>query len=207
MCSDRVPVGGRPRPFGLAAGDRRAGRLSLRGARASPGATSTPQAPSAPTTSGSAPPRVATRGVEHAIASIAGKENPSYRLGTTATSALAISRARVWVGRSQIAALAASPKAMIALATRPSGRGLPATTSSTSSLQRIATASTSTRRPFSGLSALLMATMRPGTRALEKRWEECRVHPDRHDPRSAPGYAEVHGRYPPPRRRTRRGWG
>ena len=42
-----------------------------------------------PTTSGSAPPVVATSGVPHAIPSMAGSENPSYSDGTTATSASA----------------------------------------------------------------------------------------------------------------------
>jgi hypothetical protein len=46
-----------------------------------------------PTTSGSAPARVATSGVAQAIASIAGSENPSYSDGTTATSADASSAA------------------------------------------------------------------------------------------------------------------
>ena len=45
--------------------------------------------PSVPTTSGSAPPVVATTGTPHAIASIAGSEKPSYSDGTTATSASA----------------------------------------------------------------------------------------------------------------------
>ena len=43
----------------------------------SSGATSRPVSPSTPTTSGSAPPVVATTATPHAIASMAGRENPS----------------------------------------------------------------------------------------------------------------------------------
>ena len=48
-----------------------------------------PLTPCSPTTSGSAPPVVATSGTAQAIASIAGSENPSYSEGTTAISASA----------------------------------------------------------------------------------------------------------------------
>ena len=54
-----------------------------------PGGTSRPVTPLSPTTSGSAPPVVARSGVPQAMASIAGNENPSYKDGTTASSASA----------------------------------------------------------------------------------------------------------------------
>ena len=53
----------------------------------SPGATSRAHSPSGPTTSGSAPARLATIGVPLAMASTAGSENPSYSEGMQATSA------------------------------------------------------------------------------------------------------------------------
>ena len=43
--------------------------------------------PSLPMTSGTAPPVVPTSGVPQAIASMAGREKPSYSDGTTAISA------------------------------------------------------------------------------------------------------------------------
>ncbi len=46
-------------------------------APASSGATSSPVTPSVPTTSGRAPPVVATSGTPQAMASMAGRENPS----------------------------------------------------------------------------------------------------------------------------------
>ena len=51
-----------------------------------PGSVSSAVSPSRPTTSGIAPPVVATIGAPQAIASMAGRENPSYSDGTTATS-------------------------------------------------------------------------------------------------------------------------
>src|SRR5882757_7467912 len=52
-----------------------------------PGRTNRAHSPSVPTTSGSAPARLATIGVPLAIASTAGSENPSYSEGMHATSA------------------------------------------------------------------------------------------------------------------------
>ena len=56
---------------------------------ASPGAQDKTVSLSAPVTSGNAPPVVATRQVPVAIASMAGRLKPSYKLGTTANSASA----------------------------------------------------------------------------------------------------------------------
>ena len=53
----------------------------------SPGGTCRQVSPSAPVTSGRAPPVVATSGTPHDIASTAGSEKPSYSDGTTASSA------------------------------------------------------------------------------------------------------------------------
>ena len=47
------------------------------------GATVSAAMPLGPTTSGNAPPVVVTSGAPHAMASMAGSEKPSYRLGTT----------------------------------------------------------------------------------------------------------------------------
>lgn len=63
--------------------------MAMAKAPTSPGGTSKPVTPSSPTTSGSAPPVVVTSGTPHAMASTAGRENPSYSEGTTATSASA----------------------------------------------------------------------------------------------------------------------
>ena len=58
------------------------------------GGTRRAVSPSAPATSGNAPPVVATTGVPHAIASTSGRENPSNSDGTTANSALRSSCSR-----------------------------------------------------------------------------------------------------------------
>src|SRR4029079_12760940 len=73
---------------------RSSGSLSARtspaaSASGSPGGTSKPVSLSRPTTSGTAPPVVATSGTPHAIASTAGSEKPSYKEGTAATCACA----------------------------------------------------------------------------------------------------------------------
>ena len=60
-------------------------------ASASPAGHDSTVSLSAPVTSGSAPPVVATRQIPVDIASIAGRLNPSYRLGTTASSLSAYS--------------------------------------------------------------------------------------------------------------------
>ena len=69
-----------------AAADRRGQRVGVAGR-----GTAAPCRRRVPVTSGSAPPSVATSAVPVTIASIAGRLNPSYRLGTTASSASAYS--------------------------------------------------------------------------------------------------------------------
>src|ERR671910_658107 len=79
--------------------DRSSAQRSLAvSASLSPGGTTRAVSPSRPTTSGSAPPDVATSGVPHAMASMAGSEKPSYSEGTTASSASAYSSMIRWSG-------------------------------------------------------------------------------------------------------------
>ena len=70
-------------------GSSRARSRAAANAPGSLGGTRRPVSPLLPTTSGRAPPVVATRGTAQAMASTAGREKPSYREGTTATSASA----------------------------------------------------------------------------------------------------------------------
>jgi len=85
--------------------------------------------PSSPTTSGKAPPRVATSGTPHAIDSTAGSENPSYSDGTTATSAWAYNSIilSLLIPDSKVTA-SETPRRSMALATGLSPRSLPTTT-------------------------------------------------------------------------------
>ena len=68
-------------------------------ASGSSGSTSTPVSPDAPTTSGSAPPVVATTGTPQLIASMAGSENPSYRDGHDGHLGLAVEAGERLVAR------------------------------------------------------------------------------------------------------------
>ncbi len=109
---------------------------------------------------------VATSGVAQAISSTAGRLNPSYRLGTTPTSALPNSSTSAVSDTPATKRTAPSrPSRSIAASAVPPTFGRPTTTSSTSrSVRSLATASSSGTRPLSGTSALAVATIRPGTR-------------------------------------------
>ena len=149
----------------------------------SSGVTNKAVSPSVPTTSGSAPPVVATSGTPHAMASMAGSENPSYSDGTTATCASAYMPAN---SSSEIPVTQRtardSPSLSMVRATRPPSWGRPITTSSTSrSVRSLATASSRGTRPFMGTSLEEVTMMRPGiARSVRTGPEHGVVHPDRY---------------------------
>ena len=138
-----------------------------------------------PTTSGTAPPVVATSGTPHAIASTAGSENPSYSDGTTATSASAYSSTmRSVVTPCTNRTAPCNPSRSMIGGIRLFFFGLPMITSSASlrSVRTLASASSSTDRPFMGMSELVVVISRPGTRAMSGIGRNSRgIDADRHD--------------------------
>src|SRR5581483_12027859 len=133
----------------------------------SPGGTVSAFTPSGPTTSGRAPPVVATRGAPQAMASMAGSEKPSYSEGTTATDAsLYSSTMRSWLTPLMNVTAPSSPRRSMRLGMLLPSRGLPMITSSASrSVGTLATASRSGTSPLRATSALAVVMMRPGTRS------------------------------------------
>ncbi len=127
-----------------------------------------------PTTSGIAPARLTTNGVPHAIASTVGSEKPSYSDGTQAisadpTTAASSSSEMPLTKRTESVIASRSMRRSVC----PPGFGRLISSSSTSrSVRSFANASSRVAMPFIGMSALAIATIRPGTRGAggENTW-------------------------------------
>ena len=142
-------------------------RIEAASASASPAGHDKTVSLSAPVTSGNAPPVVATKQIPVDMASIAGRLNPSYRLGTTASSLSAYNSTmrssltpETWVMQS------VSPSLRMRSAFAPS-RGRPMMVRCTSRSVRIfASASSKYDKPLSATSADAVVMRWPGLRAM-----------------------------------------
>ncbi len=109
------------------------------------------------------------------MCSTAGSEKPSYNEGITATSAEASTRAYSASGR-PLANVTRSPRASCRSCCLVASDGVPMTTRCASrSVASLATARSSVGSPFSGESALVTVTIRPGTRGWSGRGRNSRV--------------------------------
>ena len=143
-------------------------RIAAANASASPAGHDNTVSLSMPVTSGSAPPVVATKHVPVAIASMAGRLKPSYKLGTTASSASAYNSTM----RSSV-----TPETCVMQSSRPSermrsafapSRGLPMMVRCTSrSVRNFARASSKYDRPLRATSAEAVVIMCPGLRCTD----------------------------------------